>query len=791
MSISAERRRTGASRSLAPSPSRRAFLGGAAAGAILIAFRLDLRGARAADGPDLSKVPAQPNAFLRIAPDDTVTVMIKHLDMGQGNTTGLATILADELDADWAKVRTAFAPADAALYNNLLMGPVQGTGGSTAIANSWFQLRKAGAAGREMLVTAAAYQWKVPVAEITVEKGVVRHAGSNRESTFGALAESAASLPVPQEPKLKDPSAWTLIGKSAPRLDSNAKTDGSAIYSLDIRRPGQVTAVVAHSPRFGGTVKTFDDKAARAVPGVIAVVKIPTGVAVIARDTWTAMKGREALTVEWDDSAAETRSSDVILAEFREKAKKPGLVASQSGDPAKAIAGSAKVLEAEFDFPYLAHAAMEPLNATIERGSDGTFDVYAGCQMPTVEQAVVAATLGVVPEKVRMHTQWAGGSFGRRATPNADYFGEAASIVKAWDGTKPVHLVWTREDDMAGGFYRPTVYHRVRAGIDEKGAITGWQHVIVGKSILIGSPFEAMLVKNGVDATTVEGASDTPYQLPAYRFDVHNGREGVPVLWWRSVGHTHTAHAMEVFIDEIAHAAGADPVAYRLALLNRAPRLTGVLKLAAERAGWAGKPTDKGRGYGVAVHESFGSYVAMVADVTVEPSKVKVNRIVAAVDVGIAVNPDVIRAQVEGAVGFALSAVLRNRITLKDGVVQETNFDSYEPTRISEMPKVEVHIMPSEAPPTGIGEPGVPVIAPALSNAIFAATGQRLRSLPLDTASLRGAWDRRAFCRRLNSAVSGEAPPFGPAAQRHSRGACNPSRPTAFLRERSALGGGW
>lgn len=722
------------------SPSRRAFLGGAAAGAIVIAFRLDLRNAaRAAEGPDLSKVPTDPNAFVRIAADDSVTVVVKHLDMGQGNTTGLATILADELGADWSQVRTEFAPADASRYANLLMGPVQGTGGSTAIANSWFQLRRAGAAAREMLVAAAAYQWKVPAGEITVEKGVLSHAASGKQARFGELAASAATLPVPQEPRLKDPKDWTLIGKRIPRIDSLVKTNGSAVYSLDIRRPGQVTAVVAHSPRFGGTVKRYDDKAARAVPGVIAVVKIPTGVAVIARDTWTAKKARDALTVEWDDRDAETRSSDAILAEFREKAKRPGLVASSSGDPDKAIRGSAKVLEAEFSFPYLAHAAMEPLNATIERAADGSFDIYAGSQLQTVDQAVAAATLGVTPDKVRVHTQWAGGSFGRRATPGADYFAEAAAIVKAWDGKAPVHLVWTREDDMAGGYYRPTVFHTIRAGLDIRGGITGWRHTIVGKSILIGSPFEAMLVKNGVDSTTVEGASDTPYALPAYRFEVHNGREGVPVLWWRSVGHTHTAHAMEVFIDELAHAAGVDPVAYRLSLLTRAPRLTAVLKKAAEAAGWDGRPADKGRGYGVAVHESFGSYVAMVADVTAEASTVKVNRIVAAVDVGVPVNPDVIAAQVEGAVGFALSAVLRNRITLKDGVVQELNFDSYQPTRMSEMPKVEVHIMPSTVAPTGIGEPGVPPLAPAISNAIFAATGQRLRSLPLDLASLRGA----------------------------------------------------
>ncbi|GJD32312.1 Isoquinoline 1-oxidoreductase subunit beta [Methylobacterium adhaesivum] len=727
-------------------PSRRAFLGGVAAttGALLIGFNLGgPRQARAAGGPDLTGGRPQPNAFVRIAADDSVTVMIKHLDMGQGNTTGLATILADELDADWATVRTAFAPADAALYNNLLMGPVQGTGGSTAIANSWLQLRRAGAAARAMLVASAAERWTVPAGEITVSNGTVRHAASNRQARFGELAEAAAAQPVPQEPTLKQPGQWTLIGTKVPRLDSTAKTDGSATYAMDIRRPGQVTAVVLHAPRFGGVVAAVNSKAARAMPGVLDVVTIPTGVAVIAKDTWSAMKGREVLEVTWDDSGAETRSSDAILAEYRERLKSPGLVASRRGDAGGAIAGAAKVLEAEFTFPYLAHAALEPLNATIERAPDGTYDVFAGCQIQTIEQAVVAATLGVTTDKVRLHTQWAGGSFGRRATPGADYFAETAAIVKATGGKAPVHLVWTREDDMAGGYYRPMVVHKLRAGLDAAGAVVGWEHRMIGKSIMIGSPFEAMLVKDGIDSTSIEGASDTPYALPAYRFEVHNAREGVPVLWWRSVGHTHTAQAMEVFVDELAHAAGADPVAYRLGMLKSAPRLSGVLSLAAEKAGWAARSPGKadggkGHGFGVAAHESFGSYVAMVAEVTTEGAKVKVNRIVAAVDVGIAVNPDIIRAQVEGAVGFALSSVLRNRITLKDGVVQERNFDTYEPTRMSEMPVVEVHIMPSTAAPTGIGEPGVPVIAPAISNAVFAATGRRLRSLPLDLDGLKG-----------------------------------------------------
>ncbi|HEX2555587.1 MAG TPA: xanthine dehydrogenase family protein molybdopterin-binding subunit [Microvirga sp.] len=733
---------TNAISNLAASPtSRRNFLRGsaAAAGALMIGTYVAFPKAKAlAAGAAASAGGApQPNAFIRIAPDNTVTVMIKHLDMGQGNTTGLATIVADELDADWSQIRTAFAPADAALYNNLAFGPVQGTGGSTAIANSWMQLRRAAAAAKEMMVAAAVFQWKVPASEIRVEKGVVRHPGTSRQATFGELAASAATLPVPQEPRLKDPKDWTYIGKHVSRVDSAAKTSGSAVYSLDIRRPGQLTALVAHAPLFGATVKSFDATAARNVAGVVDVVRIPTGIAVLARDTWSAMKGREALAVEWDDSAAEKRSSDAIMAEYKEIARRRGHVAANRGDAARALASAAKILEAEFEFPYLAHASMEPLNGTIARNPDGTIEVWAGCQFPTIEQAVVASIMGVTPDKVRLNTVWAGGSFGRRATPSADYLAEAATILKAIGGRAPVHLVWTREDDMQGGYYRPMVYHRIRAGLDAAGNPVAWEHGIVGKSIMMGSPFEAMMV-NGVDPSTVEGVADTAYAIPNFHAQVHNAKEGVPVLWWRSVGHTHTAQAMEVFVDELARAAGKDPVAYRLALLKGAPRQAAVLRLAAEKAGW-GQTMPRGRGQGVAVHKSFGTSVAMVADVTVEGSGLKVERIVAAVDCGIAVNPDVIRAQVEGSVGFALSSVLRNRITLRDGAVQEANFDAYEPTRMSEMPLVEVHIVPSTEAPTGIGEPGVPVLGPAIANAAFAATGKRLRSLPLDLAALRGA----------------------------------------------------
>jgi len=692
-------------------------------------------GATASTLEGLDPAPPQPSAFIRIAPDNSVTIIVKHLDSGQANTTGLATIAADELDADWSQVRTEFAPADGTLYNNRFMGPVQGTGQSTAIANSWMQLRRAGAAAREMLIAAASSSWMVPASEILVERGMLRHATSGRTATFGEFATAASALPVPREPRLKDPSEWVYVGKRVSRLDSASKIEGRAIYSLDVRRPDRLTALVARAPQFGAKVRSFDASAAKQVPGVVDVVQIPTGIAVLGVDTWSAMRGRTALRVEWDDSVAEKRSSAEIMAQYKETAKRAGHVAVIRGNAARGLAAAERLVEAEFEFPYLAHAAMEPLNGTIARNPDGTIEVWAASQVPSIDQMVIASILGVTADRVRINTVWAGGSFGRRATPNPDYLAEAAAILKATDGGAPIHLVRTREDDIGGGHYRPMVYHRVRAGLDSSGSIAGWHQTIVTKSILLGTPFEAMMVRNNVDAGSVEGVADTPYAIADFRAEVHNAKEGVPVLWWRSVGHSHSAQVMEVVVDELAHAAGQDPVEFRFRLLRGVPRHAAVLRLAADRAGW-GESLPPGRGRGAAVHRSFGTSVAMIADVTVADGSLRVDRIVAAVDCGIPVNPDVIAAQVEGAVGFALSSVLRNRITLERGVVQESNFDSYEPTRFSEMPRVEVYIVPSTEPPTGIGEPGVPTVAPAITNAVFAATGKRLRSLPLDLAAL-------------------------------------------------------
>lgn len=714
--------------------SRRVMLKGASAAAFILGTHITFAGrAMAATLDD----PPAPNAFIRINPDNTVTVLIKHLDKGQGITTGLATIVAEELDADWSQMRTEFAPADAKLYNNLFFGSVQGTGGSTSVANSWIQLRRAGAAARAMLVAAAAAQWKVSPAEVTASKGVVSDKSGQR-ATFGELAVHASKMPVPTTVKLKDPSEFKLIGTRIPRLDSLVKTTGEAIFSLDIRRPGMKTAVLMHPPCFGATVKSFDASKAKSVPGVVDVVAIPQGVAVVAEHTWAAFKGREALAVEWDQSHAEVRSTSEMLADYRALAAIPGVTAANKGNSEAALSTAAKTIEAEFVFPYLAHAPMEPLNVVIELKPDGSCEVWAGAQLQTVEQAMVAAVLGIPPERVNLHTVWAGGSFGRRATPNADYFGEAAAIVKATEGKYPIHLVYSREDDIKGGRYRPMFLHKVRAALDGKGMLVAWHHRLVGQSFLKNSPFES-LIKDGVDATSVEGAADMPYNLPNLKVEWHPAESSVTTLWWRSVGHTHTAHSVEVMIDELAHAAGQDPVAFRRTLLAGHDRHLGVLNLAAEKAGWSDSTSSR-KGRGVAVHESFGTYVAMVVDVSGDPKgSFKVDRVVCAVDCGIAVNPDVIRAQMEGGIGFALGAALRNRITLTKGVVDQANFDTYEPLRISDMPRVDVHILSSSAAPSGVGEPGVPPVAPAVSNAIFHATGKRLRSLPFDLESLKGA----------------------------------------------------
>ncbi|HSD54836.1 MAG TPA: xanthine dehydrogenase family protein molybdopterin-binding subunit [Burkholderiales bacterium] len=682
----------------------------------------------------------EPNAFVRIGTDSSVTVVAKHLEMGQGTYTGLATLVAEELDADWSQIRVAGAPADAKRYNNLLWGPAQGTGGSTAIANSFEQLRKAGATARAMLVTAAARQWSVPEAEIRVARGVLSHK-SGKRAKFGELTAAAAQLAVPAEVQLKDPRAFVYIGKNAARTDAREKSTGTALFTQDVKLPGLLTAVVAHPARFGGKLKSFDAAKAKAVKGVVDVVAFSTpvtnGVAVLATDFWSAKKGRDALAVEWDESAAFKLSSADIMADYRKLAEQPGAVARSDGDAAGALAGAARTLEAAYEFPFLAHAAMEPMNCVVRLGADGC-EVWNGEQLQTGDQFALAALLGIKPEQVQLNMLYAGGSFGRRACAFSDYVLEAAAIAKAYGAKAPVKLVWTREDDTKGGFYRPMYYHALKAGLDGAGNLIAWQHRIVGQSILGGTAFEQMMVKNGVDMTSVEGASTLPYDIHNLRVDLHSPRIGVPVLWWRSVGSTHTAFSTECFLDEVARAAGKDPFELRRGLLGKHPRHKAVLELAAQKAGW-GKPLPKGHARGIAVHESFNTFVAQVAEVSQRAEGFRVERVVCAVDCGVAVNPNIVAMQMESGIGFGLSAALTGAITLKEGVVQQSNFHNYPVLRINEMPRVEVHIVSSREKPTGVGEPATPVIAPALANALYAATGKAVRSLPLAAGGINFA----------------------------------------------------
>ncbi|MEO0575788.1 MAG: xanthine dehydrogenase family protein molybdopterin-binding subunit [Pseudomonadota bacterium] len=669
------------------------------------------------------------NAFVRIGSDDTVTVIVKHLDKGQGVSTGLPTIVAEELDADWSQMRFEFAPSDVARYANTLFG-IQGTGGSTAIANSYPQLRNAAAAARAMLVAAAAQEWGVEASQIVVSKGLVSHADTDKAARFGALAEAAALMTPPAEPSLKSPADFSLIGTRLPRLDSPAKTQGTAQYTIDTDVPDMKVAVVAHPPRFGGVVKTLNATAAQALPGVLGVYQIPRGVAVVADSFWTAKTARDALEIEWDDSAAEQRSTDRMMADFKAMAANPGAIARSDGDADKALAGASKVIDLEFELPFLAHATMEPMDCVVHV-NNGRCDIWTGSQLQTLDQQNAASAAGVPMSDVHIHTLYAGGSFGRRAVPDSDYILEAVSISRAVGEAHPIKLQWTREDDFQAGRYRPMGLHQARAGIDEGGRPLGWQHRIVTQSFMLGTPFESGSIKDGVDSSSVEGAEQLPYAIDDVTVDLHLARTPVPTLWWRSVGHTHNAWVAEVMIDQLAKATGKDEVAYRLELLKDHPRHRGVLELVAEKTGWEQAPAE-GVFRGVAVHESFNSYVAHIAEITIgDNGALQVERVVAAVDCGVAINPDVIRAQVEGAVGMGVSAFMREAVNLDDGLVREQNFHQYRPLRINEMPQVEVHIVASAEAPTGIGEPGLPPVAPALTNAIASATGKVITKLPL------------------------------------------------------------
>lgn len=718
---------------------RRSFLKLAGAGGLALGVFPHIAMAQAgAAGQAASalKPTQQPSAFVQIAGNGEVTVTINRLEFGQGVNTALPMILAEELDADWSLVRSQHGTNDAA-YVDPLFG-IHLTGGSNTIKNSFTQYRELGARARAMLLGAAAARWNVEVATLRTQSGTVLGPG-DRKAGYGELAEAAMALPVPETVTLKDPSDFRIIGRPTPRLDAPAKSSGRQDFGIDMRLPGQLTAVVARPPVFGARLASVDDGAARAVRGVKAVLRVPLnggaeGIAVVADGYWQATQGRDALTLGWDISAVEKVDSERQLADYRALAGSPG-PRKFDADMAP-LATAPRQLEAEFVFPYLAHAAMEPLNCTVQLSGDRA-EIWVGSQCAGLDAAAAATALGLGPEQVVLHVQMAGGGFGRRFSSTSDTVVEACTIAKAARAAgldAPVRTLWSREDDMKGGFYRPMHLHRARIGFDDKGKVLAWDHVIVGQSITTDTVFGASQVKDGIDATATEGMRD-PYPLPM-RLTVHHPKLNVPVLWWRSVGSTHTAFVMETLLDEIARATRQDPVAYRMQLFgDDHPRHRAALQLAVDKSGYGKAPLPAGRAWGVAVHECFDSVVAYVVEASVQDGQPALHRVTAGMHCNLAVNPRTIEAQVQGAAIMGLSMCLAgSAITLKDGVVEQGNFGDYTVARITDVPEFDVNIVPSADPPTGMGEPGLPPLAPAFANAVAQLTGKPLRQLPFSLA---------------------------------------------------------
>lgn len=670
-----------------------------------------------------------PHAFVHVGTDSSVTVYSKHTEMGQGIYTGLATIIAEELDAAWEQMQVEAAPANTELYMNLNWGE-QATGGSSSLANSFEQLRQVGAATRHMLLSAAAKQWGVPVAELTISSGVIRHESSGNSSQFGDLVELAAVGPTPDTVILKPVEAYELSKINARRLDIEDKTTGKAQFTQDFELDDMQIAVVAHPPRFGGIVASYDDTKTRAVVGVENVVEIPTGIAVIANSFWTAKKARDLLLIDWDESNAVKMSSQEIVDQFRSIAETEGVLARNEGSFADAIVASEQMIDAEFEFPFLAHAPIEPLNCVVQWLGDKC-RIWGGTQQQTQDQTDAADILGIPVESVEISTLLAGGGFGRRAS--SDYASEAVHIAKALGPRSLIKLMRTREDDMRAGNYRPLNYHRLQAGIDSTGKITAWQHRLVGQSIAAKTKPE--WIENGVDAMSVGGAHNWLYDIPNIRIETHSPDLPIPVLWYRGVGGTHAVYSVETFIDEIASLAGHDPLEYRLEMLKNHPRMTAVAQLVGQKAGW-GSPLGNNTGRGIAICKMRGTYLGQVAEVSVhDDNSFSVNRVVTAVDCGIAINEDIVRAQMEGGTGFGLSSLLGDEITLRDGFVEQSNFDRYPLLRIGQMPDVEVHIVPSSESPSGVGELAPMAVGAAVANALHAVTGSRYRKLPIRRAS--------------------------------------------------------
>jgi isoquinoline 1-oxidoreductase beta subunit len=720
--------------SVAAQIKRRDFLktGAAISGGLLLNLYVPDWGP--AHGAESASQPVALNAFVHIGSDDVVTVISNHSEMGQGIYTSLPMLIAEELEADWSKIRVQSSPV-AAVYNHTVFG-IMMTGGSTTTNSEYDRFRKMGAMARVMLVDAAAQQWGVDPGTCRAEKGYVIHSASKRRASFGSLAAAASKLEPPKDIALKDPADFTIIGKPIHRLDTPPKTNGTAQFGLDVYIPGMLTAVVARPPVFGGKVSSFNAAKAKEIPGVVNVLEVPSGVAVIANGFWPAKLGREKLDIIWEEGPGAKISTVEMRQQYAALSKTAGTLAKKVGDPAGALAGAAKTITAEYEVPYLSHSMMEPLNTVVDLHEDHC-EIWTGTQFQTGDRAAAAGAAGLKPEQVEIHTMLLGGGFGRRANPASDFVTEAVQVAKV--AKAPVKVVWTREDDIRGGWYRPMWYDHFEAGLDGSGNPVAWKHTIVGQSIFDGTMFASFGIKDGVDTASVEGAADIIYTIPNIQVDLHSPKNEVPVQWWRSVGHSHTGFSVEAFFDEVAHAGGKDPYQLRRSLLAGQPRMLAVLDLAVEKAHRNG-PLPAGHGRGIATHFSFDSYVAQVAEVSVEKDgTVRVHRIVAAVDCGRTVNPDTVRAQLEGGIIFGLTAALKTEITLDQGRVQQRNFHDYPMVRMFESPAIEVYIVPSTEHPTGVGEPGVPPVAPAVANAIFAATGKRVRRLPIKAEDLRSA----------------------------------------------------
>jgi isoquinoline 1-oxidoreductase beta subunit len=696
---------------------RRDFLrvGMTGAAGLVLGFTLPERNKLGAQFPP-PPVP-RPNAYIRIAPDETVTFTLPKVEMGQGPVTSLSMILADELDADWSKVRTEFAPVNPALY-----GAVQNVVGSQSIRTLWTPLRKVGATGRAMLIEAAAQKWGVAPATLRTENGFVVNPASNARLSYGSLADAADKLPMPPNVQVKDPKQFKLIGTPVKRLDTRAKSTGRANFGIDVKVPGMVYAVLARCPVFGGKVASFDASKAKAVPGVKDVVQISNGVAVIADGTWQAMQGRRALDIKWDEGPNAMQSSAAISRMFAELVTQPnGAAARKDGDAEAVLAKASKKIEAVYEVPYLSHAPMEPMNCTAHVRADGC-DVWAPTQAQTASRDIAAMVTGLKPEQVMIHSQFMGGGFGRRGS--ADYVGEAVELSKKIG--MPVKLTWSREDDMQHDLYRPAAYVKFTGSLNAGGVPEAW-------SMKVSTP-PFGFVRNGIAGTAVAGLVDLEYKVPNLLVDYHPAEAGIPVTYWRAPGASQNTFFAESFLDEMAVAGGQDPLELRRKLLAGSPRLLGALNLAAEKAGWGKAPA--GRFQGVAVTNNIGSYTAQVAEVSVTQGKLKIHKVVCAIDCGHVVNPMILRQQMESGLVYGLAAALKGAITIDRGRVQQGNFNTYDVLRIDEMPVIETYIVPSTEAPGGGGEASTPPIAPAVTNAIFAATGKRIRRLPLRNQDL-------------------------------------------------------